>query len=387
MSAQDTRPRVLIVDDDASIRRLLGRILPDAEYECFFASDAGEARAQLDEMSFAIALCDVQLPGESGLALAEHILTDYPQTATLMMSGIDDAAVAQVALESGAYGYLIKPFKANEVRISAVNALRRRALEVAQHSVQDHLEHEVRARSAELETSLERLQASAEEVRRSRAQTIEWLARAVEYRDPETGGHIERMSRYCALLADPLGLHPESMQLVAPVHDVGKIAVPDHILLKPGPLSADERKHMEAHADIGYRILTGSGSQLLELAAKIAWTHHEKYDGTGYPRGAACEEIPLEGRIAALADVFDALTSDRVYRPAFSLDQAVEMIRSEREKHFDPDVLDAFLVALPAIIEVRQRFSDSVSPPPGAGLGPTGTALQVLSRPVNGRPV
>ncbi|MDX6660527.1 MAG: cyclic di-GMP phosphodiesterase [Solirubrobacteraceae bacterium] len=185
-------------------------------------------------------------------------------------------------------------------------------------------------------------------LRRSREETIRRLSRAAEFRDDETGAHIERVSHYCELIAVRLGLGPElceQMRIASPMHDVGKIGVADAILLKRGPLDADQRAEMERHADIGYRILAGSGAELLDLAATIARTHHERFDGSGYPRGLEGEEIPLEGRIAAVADVFDALTSDRPYRPRFSRAEAVEMMRADRGSHFDPRVLDAFLGA------------------------------------------
>jgi putative two-component system response regulator len=166
------------------------------------------------------------------------------------------------------------------------------------------------------------------------------------------------MSRYCELIAARLGLAPElceQLRIASPMHDVGKIGVADAILLKPGPLDADERAEMERHPVIGYRILSGSGAELLDFAASIAWTHHERFDGSGYPRGLTGEEIPLEGRIAAVADVFDALTSDRVYRPAFSRAQACAMMRAARGSHFDPQVLEVFLEAEDEISAIMAR--------------------------------
>jgi PAS domain S-box-containing protein len=204
----------------------------------------------------------------------------------------------------------------------------------------DHLQglmHDVSAEK-EVEASL----------RRSREETIRRLSRAAEFRDDETGAHTERVSRYCELIATRLELDPkhcERLRIAAPMHDVGKIGVADAILKKPGPLDAEERAEMERHAQIGYRILAGSGAALLDLAAMIAWTHHERFDGVGYPRGLVGEEIPLEGRIVAIADVFDALTSDRIYRPAFSYAEAVATMRAARGSHFDPRVLDTFLSA------------------------------------------
>jgi putative two-component system response regulator len=173
----------------------------------------------------------------------------------------------------------------------------------------------------------------------------------------ETGKHIDRMSRYCALLAGKVGLESARVDLIrvaSPMHDVGKIAIPDSILLKPGSLTAEERRVMERHTEIGYQILSGSRAELLQLAADLAWTHHERFDGRGYPRGLSGEEIPLEGRIAAVADVFDALTTDRVYRKALPLEEAVGMMQGERAKHFDPDILDLFVDSLEDVEAIRR---------------------------------
>jgi hypothetical protein len=172
---------------------------------------------------------------------------------------------------------------------------------------------------------------------------------AVEFRDEDTGAHIERIGRFSTLLAEQIGMEEEfclRMVHAAPLHDVGKVAIPDAILLKPGRLTAQERAIVETHAEEGHRLLKGSSSAILDLAATIALSHHEKWDGSGYPRGVQGEAIPIEGRIVAIADVFDALTSDRVYRKAFAVEEAVAMMRSERGKHFDPVLLDAFLEVL-----------------------------------------
>ena len=172
---------------------------------------------------------------------------------------------------------------------------------------------------------------------------------AVEFRDEDTGAHIERIGRFSTLLAEQIGMEEEfcaRMMHAAPLHDVGKVAIPDAILLKPGKLTAQERAIVETHAEEGHRLLKGSSSAILDLAATIALSHHEKWDGSGYPRGVVGEAIPIEGRIVAIADVFDALTSDRVYRKAFAVEEAVAMMREERGKHFDPVLLDAFLEVL-----------------------------------------
>jgi PAS domain S-box-containing protein len=200
-----------------------------------------------------------------------------------------------------------------------------------------------------------------ESLRRSHEETIRRLSRAAEFRDDDTGTHIERVSRYCALIAERLGLDQElahQLRIASPMHDVGKIGVADAILRKPGPLDSVERAAMQRHAEIGHSILAGSGAELLERAATIALTHHERYDGAGYPRGLSAEQIPLDGRIVAVADVFDALTTDRVYRRAYSHEQALAIMRLERGRHFDPWVLDAFLGAEAEIKVIAELSSD-----------------------------
>ena len=177
----------------------------------------------------------------------------------------------------------------------------------------------------------------------------------------ETANHTERVSRYCALLARLGGLSQRRSELIgaaSKMHDIGKLGIPDGILRKPGPLNRSEREHMQRHAEYGRNILAGESDPLLDLAAAIAWTHHERWDGDGYPRHLAGEEIPLEGRIVAIADVFDALTSHRVYRPAMALEHALGMIRAGRETHFDPALLDLFLDALPQMLEIRRCHPD-----------------------------
>ena len=191
------------------------------------------------------------------------------------------------------------------------------------------------------------------------------LARAAEFRDPETGGHIMRMARYSALIARELGLAPEWQELLlkaAPMHDVGKLATPDHILLKPGRLDPDEMAIMRLHAKIGGHILAGSDSPLIRLAEEIARGHHEKYDGSGYPRGLAGEQIPVSARIVAVADVFDALTSERPYKPAWPLAQARQFLQQNKGSHFCPRCIDAFLGAWDEVLDIRSSLPDPVQP-------------------------
>jgi putative two-component system response regulator len=355
-SEKPRNERILVVEDEEQVSRLLVRMLEPSGWSCAVALHAGEARERLAEESFALMLCDVHMPGESGLDLVRDVLAEHPDTAAVMVTAMDDPLLAEVALEFGAYGYITKPFQRNQLLISVSNALRRRSLEIENRGNRGRLEQAVRERTRELQES--------------REETIQRLSRAVEYRDTETGGHIERMSRYCALLAERLGLDAEGVRIASPMHDVGKIGVPDRILLKPGKLTAAERRVMEEHSEIGRDLLAGSGNELLELAAMIAWTHHEKVDGSGYPRGLAGEEIPLEGRITAVADVFDALTSDRVYRAAFSLEKSLAIMREGHGTQFDPLVLDLFLDSIDDVLEIRARYpGPGEKPRPLEGVG------------------
>jgi putative two-component system response regulator len=344
--------RLLVVDDDPQLRRLLATLMTVEGFTCDVAGTLAEARTRLADFEPDIVLLDVQLPGESGLSLARELGSRPAGPAVLMISGQDDAAVAAIALDAGALGYITKPFKRNEIAIAVHNALRRHREARAGRAHRERLEDRVIERTAVAEEALERLRAANEEM-------VRRLSKAVEFRDPETGSHIERMSHYCALLARHFDLDPDVVRIASRLHDIGKIATPDSILLKPGPLTAEERVEMQRHAETGYRLLRGSSIEVLEHAAIIAWTHHERFDGTGYPRGLAGDEIPLAGRIACVADVFDALTTDRVYHAAMPFEEAVAVLEAERERQFDPVVVDVFLGELDAVKTIMARFEES----------------------------
>jgi len=316
-----TTGRVLCVDDDEQIRRLITRVLVDAGHECVPAASVDEARVLLDRESFAAVLCDINLPGVSGFDLLRELRENYPSIAPVMVTGRDDPRVANRALDLGAFGYITKPFAPNELLIDLANALHRQRSEAAQR--------------AEAETA----------VQNAHLGTLRRLSRTVEFHDGETGAHIERVGAHAARIGLGLGLPAsdiELLRLAAPLHDIGKVGVPATLLRKPGPLSPVERAAMQQHTDIGRELLGGSGNHMLELAATIAWTHHERWDGGGYPRRLAAEDIPLAGRIVAVADVFDAITTDRPYRAARTVEEAFSTIAAERGFAFDPDVVDAF---------------------------------------------
>jgi putative two-component system response regulator len=337
--------RVLVVDDEEAMRRMIARMVSTAGHEVETAADAAEARVRLGLTEFALVICDLNMPGESGDELVAWIREEHPDVAVVMASGTSHRGIADAVLAAGAYGYLLKPFKRNEVAINVAGALHRRRLEIENREYRELLENRVAERTSALREAVERLQASERELTRSREETIQRLSLAIEFRSHETGAHVERIGTGAERVSRRLGLDEQRCEMVrvaAVLHDVGKIAIPDSILLKPGPLTSSERREIERHPEVGYRLLAGSKRALLELAAQIAWTHHERVDGAGYPRGLKGDEIPLEGRITAVVDVFDALTNDRVYRPAFPRGRALEIMHAGRGSHFDAAVLDAF---------------------------------------------
>jgi putative two-component system response regulator len=343
------KPSILIVEDDAVARAFAGGILKQ-RYEVDVAMDAHEARGKLIGAPIDLVICDIHLPGENGMDLVETMISRRDEIAVVMVTGDDDPDLVDRAFEMGAYGYLVKPYREGDLLITVSNALRRRSLEAQARAHERELERDVIAKSLEAERVRQLLRHSEESLERSRLETVHKLSLAVEMRDQVTGHHLSRMGAYCEEIARRINLRGEicdSIALAGQMHDIGKIAVPDHILLKAGPLTGEERKQMQTHAEIGRKILQGSESPLLQLAESIAWTHHEKLDGSGYPRGLSGDEIPIVGRIAAVADVFDALTRHRPYRKAMPVPAAAELMAEGREKHFDPLVLDTFMSGIP----------------------------------------
>ena len=321
---------ILCVDDDPHVRQLISRVLHLAGYRCDCAADVHEARRLLAMYAYSVVLCDIGLPGESGLELLTDIAR-RPSIAAVMVTGEDNPRSADTALELGAYGYVTKPFATNDLLITIAGAIRRKKVEEAS--------------LAALDCAYAAVAASESELRRAYSETVVRLGRAMEFHDVETGAHVERVGEIAYAIAVELGLPDaaaERVRLVSPLHDIGKIAIGESILRKPGTLTETERLEMERHTDVGHELLAGSGNDLLELAATVAWTHHERWDGEGYPRRLAGEAIPLAGRIVAVADVFDALTNDRSYRGAWSHADALAYLTMGRGEAFDPVVVEAF---------------------------------------------
>jgi putative two-component system response regulator len=354
-------PQLLIVDDEEPLRRWEERVVRENGYTCEGAGNANAARERLQDDSYRLALLDVNMPGDSGIELLSDIRREHPEVAVLMVTGEDSTELAMSAIELGAYGYLVKPIGSGELIINVANALHRRSSEAHSQRVLQRLQSAVQQRGDQLAQALQNLELSESRVWASQAETIFRLARMVEFRDEETGRHVHRMSAYCDILARQIGYSAEDaerLRLASQLHDVGKVAIPDGVLLKPGKLTPEEFEVIKGHTDAGYKMLLGSSSDIVQLGALIAYTHHERWDGTGYPRRLAGETIPQEGRIAAVADVFDALTSNRVYRAALPIKSAVKMMRDERGRHFDPELLDAFFLARPEIEGVREQNAD-----------------------------
>ena len=353
--------RVLIVESDDSARRSLVKLLDSKGYSCVSATSAEEAVGNLDAGSFDLLVTDMDMPGGSGLDLLMKVANDESDTATIVITSADDPKIAESALDIGAYGYIVKPWRDNEILIHLASALRRRRAELETRSHRRRLERMVRDRTGEVWNYVGQLEQAEKDMRLLQDETIQRLSIAAEFRDDESPRHIQRMSRYCALIADRLGEDADRCELIriaSALHDVGKIGIPDHILLKPGTLTPDEWTLMKRHCEIGHRILSGSSSELLNTAATIALTHHERVDGTGYPHGLRGEEIPVEGRIAAIADVFDALTSNKVYREAIPMEQAIRILKEGRGKHFDATLLDAFLAERGRILGIKEQHAD-----------------------------
>ncbi|MDQ4095564.1 MAG: response regulator [Actinomycetota bacterium] len=359
--ASDSDARMLLVEDDEHIRASLAALLADNGYRCTAVEDVVQARAYLRETDFAIVLTDIELPGMSGLGLVMEVVQHHPDTAVFLITGFDDPAQVGKALELGAYGYMVRPLDNNEVLVNVADTLRRRAANLEQRRRLDKFEQLTHVRTDDLREAVTKLRHVETELRNSREETIERLSIAAEFRENETIKHIKRMSGYCEILARGTGHdeeHCEMIRVASQLHDVGKIGIPDHILAKSGPLSEEERNIMKQHTEIGYRILSGSSSEVLSIAASIALTHHERFDGKGYPRRLSGESIPIEGRILAVADVFDGLTSRRSYKDPVPMDQAMAVMRAEADRQLDGDLVDLFLESMDYIKPIRERYAD-----------------------------
>lgn len=350
--------RVLIVDDEPVNAKLLEKMLAAAGYTNFTAiTDPRRVAPAYAAERVDLVLLDLNMPEVDGFAVMDQLReiegsNDLP---VLILTAQADRETRLRALAAGAKDFLTKPLDRAEVLTRIRNMLEVQLLHRDLRDQNRVLEEMVEARTRELQDT--------------RLEVIRHLGRAAEYRDNETGLHIIRMSTYSQLMARAIGMDEAEAEMIlnaSPMHDIGKIGIPDRILLKPGKLEPDEWEVMKTHTTIGAKILSGHSSPLLGMAAEIALTHHEKWDGSGYPQGLKGEEIPLVGRIVAVADVFDALTSQRPYKKAWPVEQAVEFLQAERGRHFDPELVDVFLSLLDDVLEVSRRYAE----PAGDGAPP-----------------
>lgn len=344
---------ILIVDDEPINISLLEKILMIKGYNNFISTtDPTEVVSLHLKHDFDLILLDINMPVMDGYAvmddLAENLVSKLPPILVLSAQHMQDAR--QRALDSGALDYVTKPFNAEELLSRVHNLLTVEMAHKYMCSQNEILEKKVNERTQELHDT--------------RLQVVRRLGMAAEYRDNETGLHIIRMSKMAVVIAKAAGMDDEGCDLLlnaAPMHDIGKIGIPDNILLKPGKFEAHEWVVMQSHVNIGANILSGDESSLMTMAYDIALSHHEKWDGTGYPNKLKGEDIPFMGRVTALADVFDALTSVRPYKKAWTIEKAVDLIKDESGKHFDPKLVALFLDSLPEIIAIRNKYAEPES--------------------------
>ena len=327
--APDQRPRLLLVDDEPTNLQVLRHVL-QADYRLLFATDGARALQVAREQRPDLVLLDIMMPNMDGYAVCRALKADAATASipVIFITALNDSQDETAGFDVGGVDYLTKPVSPPVVRAR----------------VRTHL-------------SLVRM----DELRETRLQIVQRLGRAAEYKDNETGLHVIRMSHFSQLLALAAGCSPawaEDLLNAAPMHDVGKIGIPDAVLRKPGPLDADEWATMRRHPEIGAEIIGEHPSGVLQLAREIALAHHEKWDGSGYPRGLAGEAIPLSARIVAIADVFDALTTRRPYKEPWPVQEAMNHIAAQAGKHFDPALVALFAPLLPQLLEIRARWAE-----------------------------
>ena len=335
IEASDAKARILVVDDEPEIREVLCELL-GMDYSCASASSAEEALEKLREGHFNLIISDIMMGGMSGLEMIPHVLSISPETVVLMISGVQTIESAIKALRAGSFDYIMKPFDLRQVEVAVRRALEHYELRASKRRYENHLEELVEQRTAALDKALE----SVEDAYRS---TLKALAQALETRDAETHGHSERVVTFSLRLGRELGLDKEQMKSLefgSLLHDIGKIGVPDAILRKPAKLTEEEWVKMRQHPLHGQAILREI--KFLEGAARVVAQHHEKWDGSGYPLGLRGEEIDMNARIFAVADAFDAMISDRVYRTGRSYEDAAAELDRCGSQQFDPQVVAAF---------------------------------------------
>jgi len=347
--------RVLVVDDEPAVRKMLTTLLSRAGVPCGAAASAREALTVLEKTSFQAVISDLRMGATSGLELLQEVRAHFPNLAFIMATGVDDVRVGVQAMKLGADDYLLKPFDIDVVLASLQRALERKQLEREVENYRRHLEEMVSQRTQEL-------QAAMTELEHSHSATLEALGSAIDLRDGPTAGHSRRVLLYSVKIAEAIGGMEDQLKTLgmgAWLHDIGKLAIPDGILLKPGALNEQEREIMQRHVALGYDLV--KGIPFLADAAEIILAHHERHDGSGYPRGLRGKDIPMFARIFAVADSFDAMTSDRPYRSALPVQTARSVIDAGGGKLFDPEIVDVFFAVGEAAWQLISADSQTAS--------------------------
>lgn len=355
--------RVLIVDDEEPNRDLLVAMCESQGYETETANNGFDALAKV-KLDIDLVLMDVMMPGMDGFEATRRIRNDQDMNdiPIIMVTALTSKEDRLQAVEAGANDFISKPVEKTELRVRATSLLKMKEAQDEIKRYQLELETKVEQRTKQLREALYASVEAQRETKKAHVETIHCLVAAAEYKDEDTANHIKRMSNYCKIMARKLHLSPsevETIYLASPLHDIGKIGTPDNILFKQGKLTPEEMEIMKQHTVFGGSILRNPSSELLQAGEVIALTHHERWDGRGYPEGLAEENIPLYGRICAVADVFDALMNKRPYKEAFSLEKSLEIMKDGRGKRFEPKLLDLFLENLDEMLVIQKKYGDA----------------------------
>ncbi|MFW5500571.1 MULTISPECIES: HD-GYP domain-containing protein [unclassified Maridesulfovibrio] len=351
----ECRRKILVVDDEPHNIMLLEGILTKLGHDVVGAENAVVALEKLDR-TYDLVLSDVMMPVMNGFEFVEKIRenSETQDIPVIMVTTLSQKGDRLKAVEVGANDFITKPIDILELKVRTESMLRQKAQQDEIKSFESDLNELVESRTLELREALSKLD-------EAHVETIHHLCAAAEYKDEETADHLVRMAEYSRILAEKIGLDAETVQLIhtsSPMHDIGKIGIPDSILLKPGKLTAEEWEVMKSHAVIGGNILSMGSSDYIGMGSVIALSHHEKWDGSGYPSGLSGEDIPLPGRICAVADVFDALTSKRPYKEPFSVEKSLEIMKEGRGTHFDPKLIDLFFENIEKILYIKESCAD-----------------------------
>ena len=350
------RPVILVVDDQIQNIELLGAHLVPQGYEIVKAANGEEALGKLSTNQIDLILLDVMMPGMDGFEVTRRVRQDnmLRLIPIILVTALRETEDRVKGIEAGCDDFISKPVDKMELLARVRSLLKVKAYNDLMSNYRKELESEVSKRTEELKHALERIKEASLE-------TIYRLSMASEYKDKDTGAHIKRMSRYSAAVARRMGMDESTIETIlyaAPMHDLGKIGIPDLILVKPSMLDPMEWEIMKQHTVIGAKILKGSDAEFIRLGEIIALSHHEKWDGSGYPNSLKGIEIPIAGRITAIADVFDALTTKRPYKEPFSVEKSLDIIKVGRGSHFDPDVVDAFFAIQDEILTIKKQYGD-----------------------------